>query len=229
MSKFWNLYARSYDTATMNFSAYIDLLEAAVAGLQIQSGSKILNAGCGTGNIEKLVLNDNTNFEWIGGDISEGMLQRAKTKVRDKRFKFIKLDLNNKLPFDDSSFDIVVAIHSLYTVNNPAQTILEFSRLLKPGGKLVLINPKKGAKMSAMFKYEIKKKNIISFALVLLKAFPALIINLIIAKKANNKTFHFLSQEALVKLVEENNMQVVEKTLLYADQSIFLVCSKKSG
>jgi SAM-dependent methyltransferase len=50
-------------------------------------------------------------------------------------------NLDDKLPYDDRSFDYVVCIEGLEHIENPANAVREFSRLLKPGGTLVVSVP----------------------------------------------------------------------------------------
>ena len=50
-------------------------------------------------------------------------------------------DLNATLPYDDATFECVVCIEGLEHIENPANAIREFSRLLRPGGTLVVSVP----------------------------------------------------------------------------------------
>src|SRR5438552_1308613 len=50
-------------------------------------------------------------------------------------------DLNDKLPFDDRSFDDVTCLEGLEHIENPQQAMREFARLLKPGGHLIVSVP----------------------------------------------------------------------------------------
>jgi SAM-dependent methyltransferase len=50
-------------------------------------------------------------------------------------------DLDAALPFSDASFDYVVCIEGLEHIENPANATREFSRLLKPGGTLIVSVP----------------------------------------------------------------------------------------
>lgn len=50
-------------------------------------------------------------------------------------------DLDGRLPYDDQTFDFIVCIEGLEHIENPANAIREFSRLLKPAGTLVVSLP----------------------------------------------------------------------------------------
>ena len=50
-------------------------------------------------------------------------------------------DLDARLPFDDASFDYVVCVEGLEHIENPANAIREFSRLLVSGGQLIVSVP----------------------------------------------------------------------------------------
>src|SRR5438105_7683323 len=50
-------------------------------------------------------------------------------------------DLNGKLPFDDRSFDYVTCLEGLEHIENPQQAMREFSRLMRPGGHLIVSVP----------------------------------------------------------------------------------------
>jgi ubiquinone/menaquinone biosynthesis C-methylase UbiE len=50
-------------------------------------------------------------------------------------------DLDGRLPYDDQAFGYVVCIEGLEHIENPANAIREFSRVLKPGGTLVVSVP----------------------------------------------------------------------------------------
>jgi SAM-dependent methyltransferase len=75
----------------------------------------ILDAGCRTMNLKPLLQNCR---EYFGSDITatDGVL---------------KIDLNNKLPFDDNSFDLVACLDVLEHLDNPHQALRELIRVAK--------------------------------------------------------------------------------------------------
>ncbi len=100
------------------------------------SGNNILELACGNGALwvknSDCILND-TNI--ILTEIFENMINEAKINLNDSsgRFKFMLANLN-KLPFEDNSFDIVIANHILFFMKDLDEVLSEIKRVLKPGG-----------------------------------------------------------------------------------------------
>ncbi len=106
--------------------------------LDVDSHSQILDLGCGVGKLWE------SNREWIGpfcsavlGDFSQGMVEKARANLAeiDGNFRFTMMKAGD-IPFEDGRFDIVIANHMLYHVQDVTQTLEEIWRVLKPGGRL---------------------------------------------------------------------------------------------
>lgn len=74
-----------------------------------------------------------------GFDVSCGDINPSTFKVEGIEIR--KGDLSQSLPFPAETFDFVTCIDGLEHVENPANAIREFQRILKPGGKLILSLP----------------------------------------------------------------------------------------
>lgn len=223
----WKIYPYSYDLATLNFSAYKSLVTYLTKVLDISDGDNILNLGSGTGNLEKVVsLSSKKCFCWLGLDISDEMLKRSNKKVLDNRFTFKYGDLDVKLKIETASIDKILSIHSLYVVKRYNYLLKECYRVLKPGGILIIVNPKSNANISEMMKYERKVKGIINFYYIFMKTIPALLINMIITKLANRKIFQFLSKEKLSRILVMNKFKIVKSQRVYANQSVLIIARK---
>jgi SAM-dependent methyltransferase len=60
-------------------------------------------------------------------------------KLNDTEIKFG--DLDGTLPYDDASLDYAVCVEGLEHIENPANAIREFARIIKPGGLLIISVP----------------------------------------------------------------------------------------
>ncbi len=98
----------------------------------------ILDAGCGTGSLSLLLAE--AGHRVTGIDWSEAMIAGARAKI-DKAglaARFLAMDAADPdLP--SGQFDVVLFRHLLWAMPKPAQVLERWSRLLAPGGGLVLI------------------------------------------------------------------------------------------
>jgi ubiquinone/menaquinone biosynthesis C-methylase UbiE len=142
-SRFWNNYSTYYD-CLYRLMPYRKLLWDAFEALDLTPGLRVLDAGCGTGNLERFIAEKNHPPVTIDAiDFSSAMLSRARANCIDLDYvRFTQADLGERLPFEDATFDRVVSIHVLYALENQDATMRELLRVLKPEGKLVLANPK---------------------------------------------------------------------------------------
>lgn len=96
--------------------------------------NKVLDAGCGDGFLTNLFCVNNNQV--IGLDLED------KTPKDKKLFKFMKADAR-KMPFPDSSFDIVVSFDVIEHIEEDTIFLAECRRVLKRDGKLILGTPNK--------------------------------------------------------------------------------------
>ncbi|KZB66670.1 methyltransferase [Thalassospira lucentensis] len=103
------------------------------------TGKSALDLASGTGVISHLM--HDLGFEVTGLDWSEAMLEkaRAKSKLRQSNIRFILGDAENTLE-DDNSYDVIVTRHLVWTLVDPAVAFAEWFRVLKPGGKLLVVD-----------------------------------------------------------------------------------------
>jgi SAM-dependent methyltransferase len=94
----------------------------------------VLDAGCGIGILGRLY----PGIGLVGLDASLPLLRNVTSGYR-----MLVEGSAEALPFADGSFDHVIALNMLHHVINPANAVREFARVLKPGGKLVAVDPRK--------------------------------------------------------------------------------------
>jgi len=103
---------------------------------------RILDVGCGVGNMLELVRRDSEAFELVGADIDQHCLDLATARVRIDRTIRIGdvLDLVDPT-LDAGKFDVIVLSHVLEHVYRPYDTVRALMSLLRPGGNLILAVP----------------------------------------------------------------------------------------
>ena len=96
---------------------------------------KLLDVGCGTGWLLDN-LSKQRPVEYYGIDISENMLEKAKSKqIKGAEFTLGK---SHKLPYADETFDIVTCVQSFHHYQNQEESMKEAYRVLKNGGLYII-------------------------------------------------------------------------------------------
>lgn len=97
--------------------------------------SRILELGCGTGNLWAENLDRiPKGLEIVLSDFSEGMLEQAKQNLKHSSFFQFKVIDAQSIPFENKSFDFVIANHMLYHMPERSKALSEIRRVLRPEG-----------------------------------------------------------------------------------------------
>ncbi|GAB2616899.1 methyltransferase domain-containing protein [Kribbella endophytica] len=112
-----------------------ELKAFALEQLAPQEGEAALDVGSGTG--EDVVALRELTAKAVGVEPSEGL--RAESVRRFPGLEVVDGDAV-KLPFDDESFDVIRCERVLQHIAEPAQAVAEMVRVLRPGGRIALID-----------------------------------------------------------------------------------------
>ena len=106
----------------------------------IHPTERVLDVGCGTGLFEQRVLTREGAREMVGVDLSPKMLAEARTNLHAAgNVRFVQADAA-ALPFAESRFDVVVSASAFHYFSAPREALQEMRRVLKPGGRLVILD-----------------------------------------------------------------------------------------
>lgn len=112
------------------------MYEVIVNEIQKLDGGKILDVGCGNGNLFTYLPDG--KYELFGVDFSKNMIVEAKKNCQNATFSVADAE---KLPFGDDTFDIIVCNASFHHYIRPNTVLKEMHRVLKDGGKVLIGDP----------------------------------------------------------------------------------------
>lgn len=101
----------------------------------------ILDLGCGTGTLSLLAAEQGHHV--TGVDLSPAMLDLARAKLAGRDAVFLIGDATAP-PVGEERFDVVLVRHVLWALPDPARVLRHWRGLLRPGGRLVLVEGRWG-------------------------------------------------------------------------------------
>lgn len=134
--------ARHFDHTAHHYAPTIAPQDGRVQAIvgEIGSAQCILDAGCGKGRYAALIKQHLPNIEVHAVDVSEEMLRHVAPGIHTQTASV------QNLPYDEAKFDLVYCVETLEHVPNPQAAIDEMIRVLKPGGRLVIIDKNEARK-----------------------------------------------------------------------------------
>lgn len=105
---------------------------------------RVLEIGCGLGHLLGWLAE---RYEVYGGDINAAALEEARRNVPQGDFRLLSAE--DLTAFEDRYFQVVIAKHVVEHLPHPEQAIAEMSRVLAPGGLLLLATPNFASPMRA--------------------------------------------------------------------------------
>lgn len=141
-------WAGTYDRSLLNVflfqPAYRMFLEELIAWRgQAETPFDLLDVGCGTGTFDAMLAASSLPARVVGLDYAVSMCQVASKKAHaaelTHRLRYVSAD-SEFLPFRDHSFDVITCSNSFHHYPHQQKVIEEFRRILRPGGRLMLID-----------------------------------------------------------------------------------------
>ncbi|MEQ8364101.1 MAG: bifunctional demethylmenaquinone methyltransferase/2-methoxy-6-polyprenyl-1,4-benzoquinol methylase UbiE [Cyclobacteriaceae bacterium] len=143
VAKMFDNISGNYDFLNHFLSLGIDIIwrKKAIRQLTAIAPKQILDVATGTGDfaIEALKLNPD---KVVGVDISEGMLEVGRIKMKERKLDG-KVELlygdSENLPFEENKFDAVIVAFGVRNFENLENGLAEMLRVVRPGGKVVVL------------------------------------------------------------------------------------------
>jgi len=110
--------------------------------LELREDSVLLDIGCGTGwAVRAAAEMVGPGGSAYGVDLSPQMIQSATKAAHGIENAHFKTANAEKLPFEASSFDFIICTMSFHHYLDPGKAVAEMARVLKPGGKVCIVDP----------------------------------------------------------------------------------------
>jgi ubiquinone/menaquinone biosynthesis C-methylase UbiE len=135
----WEEVADEYNRIFEKDTYYWDILGMIADQVKAEEGARILDLGCGTGNLIALLREKFPEVKVSGVDPAQNMLELSSSRFRDDRGVDISLGEGTRIPFLSEHFDYVVSNLALHHVLPELRPLCaeEIGRVLKNGGQLV--------------------------------------------------------------------------------------------
>lgn len=128
--------ASSYDLrwAKYNLGSHL----ATIRNLPLRGNERILDLGCGTGELERHIQCKWPGVTVVGVDLCQKMVSHARAKVsQELPIRFLCANAQN-LPFPDGVFDLVVSSSAFHFIPDSEGALREIKRVVVPGGHIVI-------------------------------------------------------------------------------------------
>ena len=132
---------KGVEMANMMHETNINMTRHSIQNLNIAAANKILELGHGNAAHLEFVMQQAEKLTYYGLEMSELMFQEARQINRNyvsQKQAFFSLYGGNAIPFQDSFFDKIFTVNTIYFWQEPEKFLLEIYRILKPDGNFCL-------------------------------------------------------------------------------------------
>lgn len=109
-----------------------------VETMDLSEKDKVLDLGCGTGQLTRLIAESVSNGEIVGVDLTPEMIEEARRALSERFSSAVNFQTGKgeSLDLDTGYFDIATSAFTLRNVEDVRQVLSEMQRVVKPGGKV---------------------------------------------------------------------------------------------
>lgn len=144
--RFWDEYMTRYDEAVATLDPYRSLIERCVEWGQPRPGERVLDLGCGTGNLLRRVADSSAGVRSYGVERSTRAAAITADKLAGRDASLFVADLDelrwrDALEASGAPVDLAFMVNVLYDLRDPAAVLRALRRVIRVGGRLIISNP----------------------------------------------------------------------------------------
>jgi len=123
----------------LELQARLANIEGHLRHFPIAGARRVLDVGCGSGSMSRLIARSFPEVEVVGADVREQYLDYARARAREEGIRNLTFERGDvfALPFPEASFDLVWSKYLLQWLREPKAALAEFKRVARPGGHVV--------------------------------------------------------------------------------------------
>jgi SAM-dependent methyltransferase len=123
----------------LELQARLARIDGHLRHLPIADGDRVLDAGCGSGSMARLIAGSFPRAQVVGVDVREQYLDFARARARADALSNLTFRHGDvfALPFAEASFDVVWTKYLLQWLKEPKRALAELKRVTRPGGFVV--------------------------------------------------------------------------------------------
>jgi ubiquinone/menaquinone biosynthesis C-methylase UbiE len=150
----WTSYAISYDRILLRTPFYLDAVTRHLEAMAREDVHAVLDVGAGTGNVSVPLVKAGRAVTAV--ELSRAMLAKLLDKVTDGdggELHVLEQNAQALSQLPDGSFDGATVLLAFYDMTQPVQALREVVRLLRPGGTLVVTEPRRTFRLQPLLDY----------------------------------------------------------------------------
>jgi SAM-dependent methyltransferase len=138
---------------------HIKRQQMAIKNLDVKKGQKIIDVACGVGkSLPILSKKVGIDGEVVGIDITRGMIDESRKRTKQLKNVILKKCGVDKIPFKAGSFDGVICTNAFHHFYKPVTMLREIKRIMKKGGKIVIIDMSRDTKKAIALDTKLRDK-----------------------------------------------------------------------
>ncbi len=216
MTDIWDAYARVYDAVRV-LSPYSEMMDYVSSRIG-PAPCRILDYGCGTGNLLERIP---CGSVVCCVDDSSVMLSRTAKKASagplSTRFDgVVILSAREFWASQETDFDVVTAVNVLYALPAPRVWLQDISARLKPGGRIVVVNPHDESTMFPILKQSLRDQGVTHHLRALPKLLPLWLVNMVIQGERWRGRYSFVAAEEIIRDMEQCGFELISARRCYS-------------